>query len=117
MVAVGDELARRGHEIVVVVNADLAGWYARAGLEVLATDLDVGRFLGSEQARRFLATGRVRETVRRIAADECAVNDSITRACLQACVGADLILCTLMICPVRRGDHPLRLDHRRRRHR
>lgn len=96
VLAVGDELARRRHSVVMAVNDDLADWVGRAGLEVVPTGLDVGRFLHSVEARRFLAHGRIGATLRRIAADERRVNDSIVAACVQAAEGADLVLTTLM---------------------
>lgn len=95
VVALGDELVRRGHQVVVAVNSDLAGWVRRAGLEAVPTGVDIGRFLNSAEARSMLAHGRIVSTIRRIAADEGAAGDSIARACVRAAEGADLILSTL----------------------
>lgn len=96
VLAIGDELARRGHSVVVAVNDDLTEWVGRTGLEVVPTGLDVGRFLHSAQAREFLAHGRIGATLRRIVADERRVNDAIVAACVRAAEGADLVLTTLM---------------------
>ncbi|NUS54184.1 MAG: glycosyltransferase family 1 protein [Streptomycetaceae bacterium] len=95
MIAIGDELVRRGHEVVVAVNSDLAPWVRRAGLEAFSTGTDIGRFLSSEEGRAMLARGRAMTAIRRIAADERRVNGEITEACRAAAEGADLILTTL----------------------
>jgi sterol 3beta-glucosyltransferase len=94
-VAVGDRLVRRGHEVAVAVNADLAEWVRRAGLEVVPSKLDVGGFLNSDRARGFLATGRFATLVREVTADERRVNDSIVEACLACAEGADVVLSTV----------------------
>jgi sterol 3beta-glucosyltransferase len=94
-VAVGDRLVQRGHEVAVAVNADLAGWVRRAGLEVVPSTLDVGGFLNSDRARRFLATGRFATLVREVTMDERRVNDSIVEACLACAEGADVVLSTV----------------------
>ncbi|MFG2005195.1 glycosyltransferase [Spirillospora sp. NPDC048911] len=95
MVAVGDELVRRGHEVVVAVNSDLAGWVTRAGLRAVPTGVDVGRFLNSPESRRMLARGKVATTIKHIAEDEQRVNQEIVTACAQAAEGADVVLTTL----------------------
>jgi sterol 3beta-glucosyltransferase len=41
-VAVANRLAHRGHQPVLCVNADLAGWAGRSGHRVVASDLDAG---------------------------------------------------------------------------
>lgn len=97
VLAVGAELKRRGHSVVVAVNSDLAGWVEQGGLEAVPTGLNVGRFLDSQRARQFLASGRAAAALREIAADERRASEPINRACLQASQGADLILSTLMM--------------------
>jgi sterol 3beta-glucosyltransferase len=94
-VAVADRLAQRGHRPVLCVNADLAGWAGRSGHRVVASDLDVGGFLSSPQAREVLARGRVGTLVRRATVDERRVNDSIIDACLEATQDADVVVSTL----------------------
>ncbi|MFC7565036.1 glycosyltransferase [Actinomadura namibiensis] len=95
MVAIGDELARRGHEVAVAVNSDLADWVTRAGLRAVPTGVDFKRFLSSAESRRMLAHGKVDTTIRRIVADEHRVNQQIVNACVRAAEGADVILTTV----------------------
>ncbi|WP_067814200.1 glycosyltransferase [Actinomadura kijaniata] len=95
MVAIGDELARRGHEVVVAVNSDLADWVTRAGLRAVPTGVDFKRFLNSAESRRMLAHGKVDTTIRRIVADEHRVNQQIVNACVRAAENADVILTTV----------------------
>ncbi len=93
--AIGTTLQQRGHTVTMCVNADLAEWVGRAGLNVVASDLDVGRFLHSAEAREILAKGRISTLVRRVTADERRVNASIVEASLTAAKGADLVVSTL----------------------
>ena len=93
--ALGDRLAHRGHEVALCVNHDLAGWASRSGMPVVASELDVGRFLHSEEARRMLASGRIGPLVRRVTADERRVNPSIVEACVDAAHDADLVVSTI----------------------
>lgn len=97
MLAISDELMRRGHDVSLAVNDDLAAWAGRAGVAVQPNGLDVRGFLHSEEARRFLATGRVGTTMRRIAADDRRANDSIVRACIDVSKDADIVLTTMMM--------------------
>ena len=86
---------QRGHSVALAVNSDLADWAGRAGLDVFASRLDVGGFLNSAPAQRFLANGRFATLVRRVTRDERRVNDSIVRACVESTAGADLVLSTV----------------------
>lgn len=95
VVAMGDELTRRGHQVVVAVNSDLADWVRRAGLEAVPIGTNLERFLHTEEAKEWVPRDGVVNTIRRIAVDERAVNESIVWACARAVEGADLILTTL----------------------
>jgi sterol 3beta-glucosyltransferase len=97
VVAIGTELVRRGHTVTVAVNDDLVEWVRRAGLRAVSTGVDVSGFLRSEEGQRMLASGRAPAAMRKIAADDRAHNDAITRACAEATNGADLVLCTMMM--------------------
>jgi sterol 3beta-glucosyltransferase len=93
--AIGAVLARRGHSIDLCVNADLADWARRSGLKVTASDLDVGRFLQSDEAREILAKGRISTLVRRVTADERRADESIAKAVVETTTDADLVVSTL----------------------
>lgn len=97
MLAVSDELMRRGHEVRLAVNDDLAEWAGRTGVDVVPNGLDVRGFLHSDEARRFLATGKVATTMRRIAADDRRANESIVAACVDVSKDADIVLTTMMM--------------------
>jgi sterol 3beta-glucosyltransferase len=93
--AIGSVLRDRGHSVRLCVNADLAEWAARSGLPVTPSDLDVGRFLNSEEARDILARGRIATLVRRVTADERQADASIAKAVVEVSHDADLTLSTL----------------------
>lgn len=93
--AIGSVLRDRGHSVRLCVNADLAEWAARSGLPVTSSDLDVGRFLNSEEAREILARGKISTLVRRVTADERRADASISKAAVEVAHDADLILSTL----------------------
>ena len=50
ILAIAAELINPGHSVTVAVNSDLEAWVARVGVEVIPTELDVGRFLHSPEA-------------------------------------------------------------------
>ncbi|TCO28232.1 sterol 3beta-glucosyltransferase [Kribbella steppae] len=93
--AIGAVLDRRGHSVNLCVNADLADWATRSGLKVTASDLDVGRFLQSDEAREILAKGRISTLVRRVTADERRADESIAKAVVETTTDADVIVSTL----------------------
>ena len=97
ILAIAAELIDRGHSVTVAVNSDLAAWVAMGGVEVVPTELDVGRFLHSPEAQRFLANGRAGTAMRQITAHERTVNSAIAEACISAAEGADLVLTTMMM--------------------
>jgi len=96
MLAVGDELKRRGHKVRLTVNLSSARWAARAGLDIIPMRPDVEAFLKSPQGREMLANGRLVAFLRELARQEAEDNGDLTRACREACEGADLILSTVL---------------------
>ncbi len=60
-----------------------------------ASDLDVGRFLQSDEARDILAKGRISTLVRRVTADERLADESIARAVVETTTDAELVVSTL----------------------
>ncbi len=95
VLAIGDELTRRGHAVAVTVNEDLAPWVRRSGLTTVPMDFDVATFLQSDEGQQLLASGRFGALTRAIAERDRAANDSIVEACRTAADGADVVLSTL----------------------
>lgn len=102
MVALGDELRRRGHSVVLTVNENLAEWVGRAGLDVVPTKPDMSAFLGSDEAKDNMARGKVLTFLKALGAEERRANRSIIDACVTAGEGADLVISTIMT--VYRGE-------------
>jgi sterol 3beta-glucosyltransferase len=96
MVALAAKLRERGHSVVMTANEDLADWASRSGVRVVPTQPNVEAFLKSNEARVFLAKGRITAFGRRIAALERGANSSLTTACIAAAEGADLVLSTVL---------------------
>lgn len=102
MVALGDELRRRGHSVVLTVNEDLAEWAGRAGVDVVPMKPDMGAFLRSDTAKDNMARGRVLALLKALSMAERRANRSIIDACVTASEGADLVISSVMT--VYRGE-------------
>lgn len=102
MVALGDELRRRGHSVVMTVNENLAAWVARAGIDVVPMKPDMNALLTSDAARKNMARGKVLAFLKAMTLEEREANRSIIDACVTAAEGADLVIST--ITTVYRGE-------------
>lgn len=96
MVALGDELRRRGHSVVLTVNENLADWVALAGVDVVPMKPDMGAFLSSDKAKDDMARGKALAFLKALGAEERRANRSIIDACVTASDGADLVISTVM---------------------
>jgi sterol 3beta-glucosyltransferase len=96
MVALGHELRRRGHSVVLTVNENLVPWARRAGVDVVPVKPDMNSFLSSDTAKDNMARGRVLTFLKAMSAEERRANRSIIDACVTACDGADLVISTVM---------------------
>jgi len=102
MVALGDELRRRGHSVVLTVNENLAEWAGRSGVDVVPMKPDLSSFLSSDTAKNIMASGKIFTFTKALSAEERRANRSIIDACVTAAEGADLVISTILT--VYRGE-------------
>lgn len=93
---IADELRRRGHRIVLVVNENLAAWARLAGFDVVATAPDTEAFLKSPEGQRLQSRGQFLRFGRAMARNERAAAARLTAATIDACRDADLVLSTII---------------------
>jgi len=60
LIVLGDELSRRGHDVILGVSPDLVELAERAGLKSLPVGPDARKFFESPEGRRWLAAGDAR---------------------------------------------------------
>ena len=92
LVVLGDELHRRGHQVVLGVSPNVVGFGERAGLTTFPVGPDSQQFLESPDGQRWLAAGDVAAltgALGKIVHDNAALLDADT---LRVCEGADLIV-------------------------
>jgi sterol 3beta-glucosyltransferase len=92
LVVLGDELGRRGHQVVLGVSPNLVAFGERAGLTTFPVGPDSQQFLESPDGQRWLAAGDVMaltQALGKIVHDNAALLDANT---LRVCDGADLIV-------------------------
>jgi UDP:flavonoid glycosyltransferase YjiC (YdhE family) len=88
----GDELRRRGHQVVLGVSPNLVAFGEKAGLTTFPVGPDSQQFLESPDGQRWLAAGDVMaltQALGKIVHDNAALLDADT---LRVCDGADLIV-------------------------
>jgi hypothetical protein len=91
LVVLGDELSRRGHQVVLGVSPNLVAFGKKAGLATFPMGPDSQQFLESPDGQRWLAAGDVMaltQALGKIVHDNAALLDADT---LRVCEGADLI--------------------------
>ena len=92
LVVLGDELSRRGHQVVLGVSPNLVPFGDKAGLTTFPVGPDSQQFLESPDGQRWLAAGDVMaltQALGKIVHDNAALLDADT---LRVCDGADLIV-------------------------
>jgi sterol 3beta-glucosyltransferase len=92
MVVLGDELRRRGHQVVLGVSPNLVTFGEKAGLTTVPVGPDSQQFLESRDGQRWLAAGDVMaltQALGKIVHDNAVLLDADT---LRVCDGADLIV-------------------------
>jgi sterol 3beta-glucosyltransferase len=102
LLAVADELARRGHAVRMTVNTNLVAWARRTGVDVVPIEPDVEALLKSVGGRTLLATGKLVQLFRLLGEAERTHSHSIMRSCRDATEGADLVVSSVLT--VYRGD-------------
>jgi UDP:flavonoid glycosyltransferase YjiC (YdhE family) len=94
--SLGEELASRGHSVVLTVNKNLAAWAARSGLEIVSTEPDIEALFRPEDTRRAVARGDTLSVIKILVASIRASRRELIRACIHATQGADLIISTVL---------------------
>lgn len=92
LIVVGEELRRRGHQVVLGVSPNLVAFGEKVGLPTYPVGPDSQEFLESPEGQRWLAAGDVRaltQALGKIVHDNAALLDADT---LHVCDAADLIV-------------------------
>jgi sterol 3beta-glucosyltransferase len=92
LVVLGDELGRRGHDVVLGVSPNLVAFGEKAGLESSPVGPDSQKFMNSPEGQRWLASGdatALTQALGKVVHDNAAVLDADT---LRVCENADLIV-------------------------
>ncbi|MDP9794713.1 UDP:flavonoid glycosyltransferase YjiC (YdhE family) [Catenuloplanes nepalensis] len=97
MVALGVELRRRGHEVLLAVPSDLVGFAAGAGLEAVSAGVDAREFLHSAEGQRLLAAGDSRRYLTALARKRATVIGDVQDALIGAARGADVIVASRLV--------------------
>ncbi len=111
-VALGHELARRGHRVLVAANENHVAWVRRAGLDVAPLPLDTQAALESAEARAWLARGDTGRFMKWLAALEHERRHALADGLVAACDGADAVVsCYLLVhraaAVAERADRPI----------
>jgi sterol 3beta-glucosyltransferase len=92
LVVLGDELKRRGHQVVLGVSPNLVAFGETAGLTTYPVGPDSQKFLESPDGQRWLAAGDVMaltQALGKIVHENAALLNADT---LRVCDGAELIV-------------------------
>lgn len=92
LMVLGDELSRRGHEIILGVSPDLVEWGERAGLTSLPVGPDARQFFESPDGRRWLGTGDARALTQALGKAMHENAELLDQDTLRVCEDADLIV-------------------------
>src|SRR5690348_16982107 len=96
LLAVADALVRRGHQVRMTVNTNLAAWASKSPIDVIPMQPDSEGALKSEEGRALLASGKLARFFGIMAKLELAHEAQISAACREATAGADLIVSTVL---------------------
>ncbi|MFO0589794.1 MAG: glycosyltransferase [Polyangiaceae bacterium] len=114
--ALAHALEARGHEVVLGAPANLVGFVDRCGVRSAPLAIDSQAFLESEEGRKWLASGHVREFTERMLALFHQHAEALDRDVLAACEGADAIIAGALMedraaCVAEARGLPLALVH------
>ncbi|NKY87191.1 glycosyltransferase [Nocardia veterana] len=92
VLALGLELRRRGHDVVLGVPPNLVDFAGSAGLPARACGPDVQRLYSSRAGQRALATGNTLRLMQLVARQMADYADRMNREVIEVCAGAELIV-------------------------
>lgn len=96
MLALGEELQRRNHSVVITVNENLVEWARGSTVQIVSLPHDSEAKLKSLEGRKMLARGATLRFTLAATKVKPGSNRTMLHAQLYACHGADLILSTAL---------------------
>ncbi|BDH56036.1 glycosyltransferase [Tsukamurella sp. PLM1] len=95
-VALGLELRRRGHDVLVGAPPNLVEFTERAGLDAVPCGPDVAQLYSSEEGQRALAAGSSLQLMRMVGKQMDEYGARFNREVIEVCRGADVVVSTLL---------------------
>ncbi|MGV9673321.1 MULTISPECIES: glycosyltransferase [unclassified Gordonia (in: high G+C Gram-positive bacteria)] len=95
-IALGLELIRRGHDVLVGAPPNLVDFTGRAGLSAVACGPDVAQLYSSDEGQRALAAGSTLALMRMVGDQMAAYADQMNSEVIEVCRGADVVVATLL---------------------
>ncbi len=95
-VALGLELRRRGHEVLVGAPPNLVDFVRRTGLEAVTCGPDVEQLYSSDEGQRALAAGSSLKLMKLVGAQMDEYGAQFNREVIDVCRGADVVVSTLL---------------------
>ncbi|MFE1594903.1 glycosyltransferase [Nocardia sp. NPDC058705] len=92
IVALGVELRRRGHDVLIGAPPNLVEFVTAAGLEARACGPDVQQLYSSDEGQRALAAGNTLRLMQLVAKQMSGYAQQMNREVIDVCAGADLIV-------------------------
>ncbi|MET7769851.1 glycosyltransferase [Nocardia sp. NPDC005366] len=94
VVALGLELRRRGHDVLLGAPPNLVDFVAATGLAVRACGPDIQQLYSSDEGQRALAAGNTLRLMHLVARQMAGYAEQMNREVIDVCAGADLIVAT-----------------------
>ncbi|WP_019200623.1 glycosyltransferase [Tsukamurella sp. 1534] len=95
-VALGLELRRRGHDVLVGAPPNLVEFTRLAGLDAVPCGPDVAQLYSSEEGQRALAAGSSLKLMRMVGQQMDEYGERFNREVIEVCGGADVVVSTLL---------------------
>ncbi|QUD85359.1 glycosyltransferase family 1 protein [Gordonia polyisoprenivorans] len=95
-VALGVELRRRGHDVLVGAPPNLLDFTRRAGLDAVSCGPDVAQLYSSDEGQRALAAGSSLALMRLVGAQMADYASRMNTEVIEVCRGADVVVATLL---------------------
>ncbi|NKY53989.1 glycosyltransferase [Nocardia vermiculata] len=94
VLALGLELRRRGHAVLLGAPPNLVDFTRSAGLDARACGPDVQQLYSSEEGQRALATGNTLRLMQMVATQMSGYAEQMNREVVDVCADAELIVCS-----------------------